>query len=78
MSLQQFSDIELELIRDELQELTELLNKERYADCPELYYIEWNKASWHEHVRPLHPRRDWQRKPFWLRIRSNPFRRKYR
>lgn len=34
--------------------------------------------NWLEHVRPLHPRRDWQRKPFWLRIRSNPFRRKYR
>lgn len=39
------------------------------------------------HVRPpyeqppyvcrLHPRRDYQRRPYWLRIRSNPHRRNY-
>lgn len=69
--------IDWELIREEFQEAIELLKKERYADCPELYYIEWNKASWHEYVRPLHPRKDWQKKAYWKRIRSNPFRKNY-
>lgn len=35
------------------------------------------RATWHEYVRPMHPRRDWQRKPYWLRVRSNPMRRGY-
>lgn len=25
----------------------------------------------------LHPRRDYQKRPFWFRIRSNPFRPEY-
>jgi len=35
------------------------------------------RKTWHEYVRPMHPRRDWQRKPYWLRVRSNPYRRGY-
>lgn len=29
------------------------------------------------YVCRLHPRRDYQRRPYWLRIRSNPHRRNY-
>nr|DAS34880.1 MAG TPA: hypothetical protein [Caudoviricetes sp.] len=35
------------------------------------------RATWYEYVRPMHPRRDGQRKPYWLRVRSNPMRRGY-
>ena len=35
------------------------------------------RATWYEYTRPMKPRRDWQRKPFWLRVRSNPHRRGY-
>lgn len=28
-------------------------------------------------VNRLHPRKDWQQRPYWLRIRSNPFRANY-
>lgn len=48
--------------------------KGRYEDYPLFDYIEEMKATWYDYAPPLHPRKDWQRKPFWLRIRSNPVR----
>lgn len=35
------------------------------------------RATLYEYTRPMKPRRDWQRKPYWLRIRSSPMRRGY-
>lgn len=51
--------------------------KGRYEDYPDFDALAWMKASWHDYAPPLHPRKDYQRKPFWLRIRSNPVRADY-
>lgn len=48
--------------------------KEKYEDMP---LIEDDADGYPLYVERLHPRKDYQRKPFWLRIRSNPFRAKY-
>lgn len=49
---------------------------------------EYASMDWYDKIRHrseppppyyerLHPRRDYQKRPFWLRIRSNPFRPEY-
>ena len=48
--------------------------KEKYEDMP---LIEDDADDYPLYIERLHPRKDYQRKPFWLRIRSNPFRAKY-
>ena len=48
--------------------------KEKYEDMP---LIEDDADDYPLYIERLHPRQDYQRKPFWLRIRSNPFRAKY-
>lgn len=48
--------------------------KEKYEDMP---LIEDDADDYPLYVERLHPRKDYQRKPFWLRIRSNPVRANY-
>ena len=48
--------------------------KEDYMDMP---IIEDEKEDYPPYVEKLHPRKDYQRKPFWMRIRSNPFKAGY-
>lgn len=45
-----------------------------YEDMP---IIENEEDDYPPYTEKLHPRKDYQRKPFWLRIRSNPVRAKY-
>ena len=48
--------------------------KEKYEDMP---LIEDDADDYPLYVERLHPRKDYRRKPFWLRIRSNPVRANY-
>lgn len=51
-----------------------LVCKEKYEDMP---LIEDDADDYPIYIERLHPRKDYQRKPFWLRIRSNPVRANY-
>ena len=48
--------------------------KEKYED---MLLIEDDADDYPLYIERLHPRKDYQRKPFWLRIRSNPVRANY-
>lgn len=74
------SEIEFEVIINDINENLEVIfdDFEKYKDdLIEYGLIQEMRETWHEYVRPMHPRRDWQRKPYWLRVRSNPMRRGY-
>lgn len=51
-----------------------LVCKEKYEDMP---LIEDDADDYPIYIERQHPRKDYQRKPFWLRIRSNPVRDNY-
>lgn len=51
-----------------------LVCKEKYEDLP---LIEDDADDYPIYIERQHPRKDYQRKPFWLRIRSNPVRANY-
>lgn len=62
---------------EEEEDYTIIIDKERYEDYRDWEFVECLKASWHDYAPPLHPREDYQKAPFWLRIRSNPVRSNY-
>lgn len=75
MTFEQEFEIPIEEVNDGF---IEAIICEKYEDD----YIEEcrlrdERATWYEYTRQMKPRRDWQRKPFWLRVRSNPYRRGY-
>lgn len=55
----------------DLQE--KLLYADNFIDWDEM---EWMKLGW-GFVETLYPCKGYPRRPFWLRIRSNPMRRNY-
>lgn len=62
-------------IADPYDDMDYLLTcKEKYEDMP---LIEDDADDYPLYIERLHPRKDYQRKPFWLRIRSNPVRANY-
>lgn len=62
-------------IADPYDDMDYLLEcKGEYVDMP---LIEDDADDYPLYIERLHPRKDYQRKPFWLRIRSNPFRTDY-
>lgn len=62
-------------IADPYDDMDYLLTcKEKYED---MLLIEDDADDYPLYIERLHPRKDYQRKPFWLRIRSNPVRANY-
>lgn len=49
------------------------ISLENYEICPEPV----EREPYPPYKERLHPRKHWQRKPYWLRTRSNPQRRGY-
>lgn len=45
-----------------------------YCNCKHDPVIEDKKEDYLPYIEKLHPRKDYHRKPFWLRIRQNPIR----
>lgn len=67
-------------IYDEELTQTEVYLIENYPVIISDYYDEFlfeKREPLPPYKETLHPRRDWQRRPFWLRTRSNPHRREH-